>query len=328
MASVLRESTDDSAPILTNTAGSLTALLKVVLVEGYGTQPPLGFSVVYEDILTNTLVLRGNSGTRFFIKIEDNLSDKSYQLARVFTYESMSDINTGYAACPPRIVTDFNYIVKSQYDNTSFHMEWKIIGDDKGFWLLIRTLEPNYADTGYGLLWVPHYIGDYTPTDISNKYNFMTVLQHSSYYNYFRLNYGNYSSGCIYVMRNPIGMEPGSISVTLKTLNQRVNSIGNENAVSMSPVNGRYLYETPKMIYYDNDVGSIPGLYHMLWRTSQSLLGNYYNQSDAEMAVFYDESPDRKILVFPTRYEGGNVTTGNYVQRLSILIGEGFRNAH
>ena len=45
-------STDTNAPQLTNAAGSLKTVLKACLVEGYGSQPALGWEMKYEDNTT------------------------------------------------------------------------------------------------------------------------------------------------------------------------------------------------------------------------------------------------------------------------------------
>lgn len=330
MASVLRESTDASAPVLTAQGGSLNALLKTVLVDGYGTQDPLGWSVLFEDTLKNELVIRADAGTRFPVKIFDDRVDYDYRHAIVIAYESMSTIDNGFQPCPLSSAGENRCIFKSSSASGATPIPWKIIGDNKGFWLLIRSFVPQYGtdELSYGQFWCPHYIGDYTPIDISNKFNFMTLLYHSNGYGYFR---AGQLEVPLWVMRDPETQEPGSVAVFAYTWHGGLGYLfgNNVDKYGISPVNGRYLYETPSVWHNNSPIGYIPGFYNMLWRSNAiNAHTSYFHQNAEELTPFFDiESDSKKIFVFPFRNSSNNASSnGNHCQRGSILVGEGFRN--
>lgn len=323
MPSVLRESTDTSAPTLTGESGSLTNLLKAVLVNGYGSKDPLGWSIAFEDDTSKELVIRSDSGTRFFVKISDNRIDYDYKFAYCVAYESMADIDTGYGPCPSDSLGEYRNIFKS--DTTgSVEVPWKIIGDNKGFWILTKAFNPQYGESGYGLLWEPHYIGDYTPLNITNKYNFMTILHHSNGYGYFQPN----SDVCVNLMRHPDTFENGSVGAMLTQWHSGDGHLYG-NSILFSPKYGRYYYETPMMWLDGVPHGTAPGFYSMLWRTSSVAASTgYYHFTNEELADFFEGSTDKKMFIFPFRYINYSpISVGHDAHRGSILIGEGFRNA-
>jgi hypothetical protein len=332
MPSVLRESTDTDAPPLTSEAGSLTNLLKAVLVDGYGTQAALGWSVLFEEDLTKELVIQSNSGTRFPVKISDNRSATNFQTALVTAYESMSTINVGYMPCPQSSAGEYRCICKSSSNSGSSPIPWKIIGDDKGFWILVRGFYPQYGavDTAYGKFWIPHYIGDYNSIDIGNRFNFVTLLSNSNFQGYFRN--GVYGEP-FWLMRDPHTQESGSQITGTYSWHTGLNYLfgNNVNVYGISPVNGRYLYESSSIWQNNQPVGRLPGFYNMLWRSKIVNTSTSYFQMDAEeLEDFFDvENEAKKIYVFPFRNVSNNaVSNGHYVHRGSILVGEGFRNAY
>jgi hypothetical protein len=330
MASVLRESTDDSAPVLTSEAGSLINVLKKVLVEGYGAQSPLGWTVMFDDLVSNECVFRANSGTRFPIKISDNRSEISYNSAFVFAYENMASVDIGYMQCPNPDDRNYACIFKSSSNSGTSPIQWKIIGDDKGFWILTRPFFNEYpTNYEYGWFWEPHYIGDYTSIPINNPYNFVTLLHHSNGYGYFRgVQYGD----PLWLMRDPLTKEPGCINTYASSWHLGLTYLfgNNMNALGVSPSDGKYLYENVSIIANERPCGTLPGFLNMLWRCSSfSINTSYYNMNSQEVESFFEQDGEKKIFVFPFRDFSNSATTlgstGN-THRGSILIGEGFRN--
>lgn len=323
MASFLRESTDSGAPILmSKDQGSMNMLLKAVLVDGYGSQSALGWSVAFEDLLSYELVLRADSGTRFFIKIDDNQSQHNYRYSLVTAYETMTDINTGLMPCPLASAGEYRYLAKSLGTTTNGAVPWKIIGDDKGFWLLTQYGYPDYTTGARSYFWAPHYIGDYTSLDITNTYNFMTILSNSDGQGYFLQNNNN----CCYVMRDPLTQESGAIKFFPETWHKGYtdSTFGNNLIPSVSPINGQYIYEPTHVFSNNNPHGNIPGLLSMLWSCADQTTN--YIMTEQEMQVFSEVSSNKEIITLPIRRL--NRTDYYLGIRISIIIGEGFRNAY
>lgn len=81
-------STDTGAPSLTNAAGSLLALLKACLVDGYGSKASAGWSVAFSD--TGRAVLRMGSGSQRYLYV-DNTAEN---YARVWGADTATAIDT------------------------------------------------------------------------------------------------------------------------------------------------------------------------------------------------------------------------------------------
>jgi len=326
MPSVLRESTDASAPILTAEVGSLIHVLKKVLVDGYGDKTALGWSIMLEDEDVNECVFRANSGTRFPIKISDNRDEP--RSAFVKAYESMSDINTGYGMCPFTTDIEHSCILKSSNNSGSAPIPWKIIGDDKGFWFITKASHAQYPDNIQYSFWFPHYFGDYTALSIQNKYNFMTLTQRSDSYEEFKPSATHINT--LSVIRDPATFEPGCVTVAPLGAFSGYLFGNNMGSYGVSPMNGKYIYEKPVVLRNNIPIGTIPGFLNMWWRSSAVLTTDYYPMNAAEVEPFFDiKSDTEKIFVFPMRYVNHQAATnGHGVQRGSIIIGDSFRNAN
>jgi len=88
-------STDAGAPQLTGQAGSLLALLRAVLVNGYSTgataKAPLGWTQEFSG--TNKAVFRNNptTGSGYRLRIDDTQARE----ARMRAYTTMTNVDTG-----------------------------------------------------------------------------------------------------------------------------------------------------------------------------------------------------------------------------------------
>lgn len=129
-------STDSSAPVVGNTAGSMIGLLDAVLVNGYGSKSPLGWTKEYSG--TNIAVYRNNpsipGSTGMYLRVDD--TDAAYSSVCVF--KTMSDINTGTDRAPNTTgISSYqdNIFWSKHFNGTSSPKRWVIIGDERTFYL-------------------------------------------------------------------------------------------------------------------------------------------------------------------------------------------------
>jgi hypothetical protein len=320
MPSVLMQSTDADAPVLqSNVAGSLINVLKYALVLGYGTTPPLGWEVVFEDTIENKIVFRQGEahGNKILLRVHDNGAGAEGQYAHVTMYESMSDIDYGAGPCPP-VGNDSHYFCKGAYNDTT-PIPWKIIGDARGFWFIPQ---PWVLSTDkYDVFWHPHYVGEWTCNYQENVYNQLTILSRSDHTYYFYPGGGEAS----YALRNPITQAIGCVTFT-PNIRFSSNVVFGVYYGASNPrtINGRSFYE-PITTYYGSNylIGRFPGVLSMIYHT----IGNSYTFTAEEKLPYMDQvSSDRSILTLVCR-KGGAAYTG-INQRLSFIIGEGFRDAY
>lgn len=88
MALYYVQNTDGSAPALSGTAGALIGVLDFALVT------TAGWEKVYSG--TNKAVYRAPTGNRFYLRVDDSAATS----ARIVSYETMSDVDTGTGPCP------------------------------------------------------------------------------------------------------------------------------------------------------------------------------------------------------------------------------------
>lgn len=167
--SYLRKYDDASAPTLTGQAGSLIALLKAVLVNGYGAKSGLGWTLEYENVGGTIAVFRNNpnEGTGTYLRVSHDVNAVALTFAKFESFESMVSLTSGLNRCPQAGYESYQYLSESA---DAQQRPWRIIGDDKGFWLLTKPWSAR--SDGYQLLWMYAYVGDYVPYDIDNRFNF------------------------------------------------------------------------------------------------------------------------------------------------------------
>ena len=143
--------TDAGAPQLQGTVGSLAAVLKAALVDGYGSVAPLGWTLEYSADDYKTCVFRSNSvtGIGAYFKIMDTGGAK---YAAFTVSEGMSDIDTQIA--PVFGSGRYGWLVNGYTANNT---PWHIVGEDRGFWMIVVHFI-SLPQFGYST-----YIGEYIP---------------------------------------------------------------------------------------------------------------------------------------------------------------------
>lgn len=167
---------DAGAPQMSATVGvlgSLNNILKKCLVEGYGSKPGAGWTVAFEDIPTNKLVLRNTGGSGMYYRFDDNVD---YRYASCIAYHAMTDMNTGTNEIPPQagsggwLANNPVGIWKRYNANAAEGTWWHIIACEKAAYIFTK----NVNNQSYGLtaqsngVWVCTFIGDiksYIPND-------------------------------------------------------------------------------------------------------------------------------------------------------------------
>ena len=162
--SYMFRSTDANAPVLFAEAGGLIPVLDACLVNGYGDKAGLGWTKEYQNATDDIAVYRMGGGTRRFVQFDNSLNwtPNSHCQAKVTAYESMSDYETGYLPCP---VSGEVYLGICNSVNSSYIIDWDIIGDDSGIYLCIGVTRNTERQV--------NYIGDYLPFNMDNKSNFI-----------------------------------------------------------------------------------------------------------------------------------------------------------
>jgi len=323
--------TDTAAPVISTTAGTLITLLKQVLVNGYGTKDPLGWELAFEG--TNIAVFKMGGGTRSYVKITDDNADANY--ARVQIYSTMTDINTG---AEPLFggTTDLGYLFKKFTWTTATLTginAWYIIGDDRGFWLNLRTtanLDATYGVQGSHLI----YIGEYN--SISPAFSKTVCCIGSAFINAsttYRwptaFYYGN-TTNSIALMHNSAGEyapHMGGVQSVLKT------PFGHNYTV-----NGSNLpcYGYPILVMSGSTImGQLPGIVDGFNKFVATTADMTAFRAERDALLIQDQSSN--VLGFSCVHGYSNATgqydqrypyDASHSQRLTIKTGEGFRNVY
>jgi hypothetical protein len=135
--------TDAFAPALTGTAGSLTTVLDAVLVNGYGSQAPAGWTIGQTNTNQRQYINSPTDGTGLSIWIDDTApGGGGGREARATGFESMSAPGAGSGQFPTAaqlpIGIGATVIRKSNTADTTAR-KWTVVADDTCFYLFVET---------------------------------------------------------------------------------------------------------------------------------------------------------------------------------------------
>lgn len=162
---------DAGAPTITGQVGSLTTLLRTVLVGtagiAYGSTPSAGWTEEFIGTGTNTAVFRNNQsedGCGCYVLVNDNAPGAGgAREARINVYATMSNISTGTNG------TTTTYFRKSSTADSTTR-RWLVIADGRTAWVYSFLTGDG---TNYGQDNSPHGFGDFEstlPTASVNRY--------------------------------------------------------------------------------------------------------------------------------------------------------------
>ncbi|MCT8866317.1 hypothetical protein [Shewanella xiamenensis] len=158
-------STDAGAPqLVTGKPSSWINILKKVLVEGYGTKSPLGWTIEFEDTGTRSIVFRNSltdGGSGCYVKFYSvGGTDNVYTTLGIKIAQSFTDINTFIKGLGARGIV-----------NPSGYNSWEIIGTSRGFYIgIINATDPIVTSGTQTNATQYYFVGDIeasTPNDNS-----------------------------------------------------------------------------------------------------------------------------------------------------------------
>ena len=330
MASIEYSSTDVGAPQMGGkAAGSLVNVIKAVLVDGYGDKQPLNWELMFADAATYTYVFRPRSGSRMFLQINDDGSHNvsGYHYMRIIAYENMFSASNGIHPCPSTadvLNNNAGYVYKTTV-NSDVVQKWRIVGDDKGFYLLTY---PSSTIAGYENRACVYYFGEYVNighNSIQNQYNWVMWT-----YNKNGSSYGcSANNAQLSLMRNPytqmkgakyadMGSGFGSLDRSARSSSVSFVAQAGANARNEATINGLPVYSQVwlKATGYDTFcLGVMPGFFDITTNL------NYRKEQ-----IFYEDlDENNKIMSTPTALSGETTRTAT-PGRMAFLIGEKFRH--
>lgn len=139
MGMTVYSSTDTSAPVLGNSNGSLIAVLKACLVDGYGSKAAAGWTRPYSG--TNLAAFKqGAGGNNRLLRVFDGGSDSyGYRRIAVRGYEAMTAISTGTGPFPTTGMISGNgpnFAYRSGSSSASV-LPWTLYADANFFHLVV-----------------------------------------------------------------------------------------------------------------------------------------------------------------------------------------------
>ncbi|PIE72297.1 MAG: hypothetical protein CSA20_08515 [Deltaproteobacteria bacterium] len=190
---------DDNAPVLSGTRGSLCALLKACLVDGYGSKVAAGWSVPYSSADDLIKVYQGSSDSNGFVLRVDEQTSADARYPTLQGFEAMTDIDNGLQGFPSSPLTSaadtWGHMFISDAASTASRA-WALIANEACFYLFIftGTDDPTADDRVKSL-----FFGDIIAFNQNDSYN--TVLSlcgggNRSYYNQKKWDMGGFVAHC------------------------------------------------------------------------------------------------------------------------------------
>ena len=145
MAVTVYRSTDAGAPLLTNSNGSLIAVLKACLVDGYGSKASAGWTAPFTG--TNLIAFKeGAGGNNRYLRVYDGGTDAwGYRVANVRAYEAMTDVSTGTGPCPTLGQVSGNGATLSYFQagRSTPNVSWIVVATPSFFHLIVEQGDNN-----------------------------------------------------------------------------------------------------------------------------------------------------------------------------------------
>ncbi len=145
MTVTVYRSTDAGAPLLTNSNGSLIAVLKACLVDGYGSKASAGWTAPFTG--TNLIAFKeGVGGNNRYLRVYDGGTDSSgHRVANVRAYEAMTAVSTGTGPCPTPGQVSGNGATLSYFQagRSTPNVSWIVVATPSFFHLIVEQGDDN-----------------------------------------------------------------------------------------------------------------------------------------------------------------------------------------
>lgn len=196
-------STDASAPVLTGQVGSAIALLRALLVTGYGSKSGLGWTEPYTDAVNNKAVFRNNpvSGSGYHLRVCDNgdaAAGSSARSAGLRGYSAMTDIDTGSDPTPTVAERANGGLLIKSSTLSATARGWWAIGTERCLYLFIESNGQGVEST------TPNFIGDIASFKPGDLHNFVIACCLDPTYN------GTTSAGHSQLFYTPVTVNNGT----------------------------------------------------------------------------------------------------------------------
>lgn len=193
-------STDFGAPALPDQPGGLLAVLKAVLVDGYGEKAPAGWSMPFSSGATIAVFKQGAGGNDRCYRVYDSTVDAySARVANVRGYESMTAVSTGANPFPTTAQVSGNgcSLGYFQQDGAAFARPWVIAADAHSVHVLAKR-----ADSAWEYAFFGKFFSE-IPADLFNDMVYAGTP--TSYSSGATLAYYNTGYDELYLARNALG---------------------------------------------------------------------------------------------------------------------------
>lgn len=160
------KSTDAGAPVLTGQTGTLVALLKACLVDGYGAKAATGWTEPFTGVSKGAF--KQGAGSGFYLRVQDDGPGAgTFKEARITGYETMTDVDTGTQPFPTAaqgVGGVAMRVVRKSNAASAAARAWIVIADSRTFYVLIATTDIANAYFGFGF-------GDFYSFTTGDVYN-------------------------------------------------------------------------------------------------------------------------------------------------------------
>lgn len=147
---IVMSSADPGAPVLDATPASFYNVMKKCLIEGYGTQAALGWSLIFDDPTNNQMVVRPASATAE-LRI-------AAQAGTVPTFRFLGAAAFGSIRSPINAIQGGS-VFFTAYSNQAL-AKWFVVGDASRFYLILTDPSKTSGNMIYGYSHYAYFFGD------------------------------------------------------------------------------------------------------------------------------------------------------------------------
>nr|DAV10666.1 MAG TPA: hypothetical protein [Caudoviricetes sp.] len=279
-------STDTGAPQLTNAVGSLKTVLKACLVEGYGSQPSLGWEMPFENTTTAVFKSKDPKSPNAALRVKNH--EKLYaELAMMVAPTSLDAAEKIAEHGSARL---FPYLQTSKANT-----KWMLVGHGRAFVLLVQG---SYKTR---FIW----FGDFPTLAAGDTGNCALLYSSDGTYKYLTINsstfripkllgyFGGGSNNTAIIAKSSTGLSLGLTDCVLSSLCGTFASLSFPDTITNGlSISECYLHEFDGRTYPMR--GLLPGMYACANNLSSvedwSEMGDFMGSSDRFVNCCFEDS--------------------------------------